>query len=56
MHESILSEMARNEVVFRDYEIKVAQMFNEYVKSLSKTNELTLDEVQQFDSQAKEII
>ena len=56
MHESIVSETARNEVVVRDYEVIVARMYCTYLKGLSEKDELTLDEVQQFGSQAKVII
>lgn len=46
-------------MVFRDYEKKVTQMYDallESFQSLSNKQEPTLDEIQQFNSQAKEII
>ena len=57
MHESILSEMARNEVSFPEFEEKVMRQYNIVVDSFENiTNDWALDRLQQYKFQAKEVI
>ena len=57
MYESILFEMTRNELAFRENEDKLMQQFQFVVESFENiTDDWTLDRLQQFNLHTKEVI